>query len=94
MNSKLKKGLFAGLTIYGIGFLISFLYYIYVPQQDHMPAIYMLVLIGLFYLSCILLFLNIFLLLFKKIRVLAIGIIITNIIYILMCLIYLYFKPN
>ncbi len=89
MHPQFKKGIYGGLLVYSIILVITYILYLKFPRQGHAPAIYFLVLIGLFYISIAWAILNLLLIIIKKTRMLGLGMISINSIYILFCLIWL-----
>lgn len=88
MFLQLKKGLLTGFTIYGVIVLIAFMCYLYQPQSGHAPGLHFFILIGLFYTSLFWSFFNMVLVLYEKTRKFGLGLLITNIIYVLSCFIF------
>ena len=50
MHPQLKKGIYISLVVYSIILLVTLIAYLKFPHQGHAPAIYFLILIGLFYI--------------------------------------------
>ncbi len=88
MFLQLKKGLLTGIGIHGVFLLLSLICYIYIPQKGHMPGIHFLILIGLFYISLFWSFFNMILVFYEKTQKFGLGMLITNIVYIISCLIF------
>ncbi len=88
MFLQFKKGLLVGIAIYGVFLLIAFLFNIYSPRSVHAPGLDFLILIGLFYISLFWSIISMILVFYEKTRQFGLGMLITNIIYIISCLIF------
>ena len=92
MHPQLKKGIYISLVVYSIILLVTLIAYLKFPHQGHAPAIYFLILIGLFYISVTWAFTSLILIVFKKTRMLGLGMISVNAIYIIFCLTWVLFQ--
>lgn len=90
MHPQFKKGIYGSLLVYSIILVITFIVYISIPRQGHAPTIYFLILIGLFYISIAWAILNLLLIISKKTRMLGLGMLSINSIYILFCLVWVF----
>lgn len=91
MHPQFKKGIYGSLLVYSIILVIAYILYLKFPRQSHAPALYFLVLIGLFYIAVTWCVFSSLLALFKVKRQLQFGFLIINGIYILLCISFVLF---